>query len=667
MKKIGRVIFFQFVLSLMMIPVTPADASMGSENSEEEPILVGRISHVEGQLMRYVNEEKDWVVTVKDAPFGVNDALYSGKHGRAEFMMPNNTRIRIDADTQIHLFTLKEDLTEIDVASGVARFYNRSSDRVIRATTPFGYVMAHENTSFDLYVGDESVEVNALKGRVYFVHERAERKFEVIAGSSSILADSQQVTTGEGRVDPHWASWNRLRESLWANRMRMKGESARYLPPALHDEAYVLEECGRWERVYYNGAYQNFWRPLYVAVGWAPFTVGRWTVWYGENTWIPYEPFGYVTHHYGSWVFAGGFWYWAPPFGYARIHVSPPRPYAGFYWYPGRVAWIHFGVYVGWVPLAPLEPYYCYRPWGPKAIIVNNYNTTHINVKVNRYRNYKRAVIVRRNKFYTGANYKRVRVRNANHTNIINNFRLAPVVNDRVIRDYRKIKKRHNFTNIKLIQKPPPSVRDRIVKNQLAANARWSNVKGRKIRYDVRDMSNGRISKDTGIKQTKRKQRLIHVDPTNRTARHAKFQDRKITRKARPKNEDRGKVSRRLKDKRKWLPSKPAQRRQIMKRDDKRIVRSELQERNRIIHSQPIRQSSIRQEDKSLPIYQSRKTKVREPSKQKPRHKIRSSSPRLGRHEIRKGKKETAYHGSVNLPSRLTSARGLIRGRRFTN
>jgi len=138
MKKIGRVIFFQFVLSLMMIPVTSAEASMGSENSEEEPILVGRISHVEGQLMRYVTEEKDWVVTVKDAPFGVNDALYSGKHGRAEFMMPNNTRIRIDADTQIHLLTLKEDLTEIDVASGVARFYNRSSDGVIKATTPFG-------------------------------------------------------------------------------------------------------------------------------------------------------------------------------------------------------------------------------------------------------------------------------------------------------------------------------------------------------------------------------------------------------------------------------------------------------------------------------------------------------------------------------------------------
>jgi hypothetical protein len=665
MKKIGRLILLPFVLLLMMIPVTSALANLGSENSEEEPILVGRISHVEGQLMRYVTEEKDWVVTVKDAPFGVNDALYSGTHGRAEFMMPNNTRIRIDADTQIHLLALTEDLTEIDIASGVARFYNRSSDGVMKATTPFGYVMAPENTSFDLYVGDESVEVVALKGRVHFVHDRAKRKFEVIAGSSSILADSQQVTTGEGRVDPHWAAWNRNRESLWAKRMRMKGESARYLPAPLHDDAYVLEEYGRWERVYYDGGYHHLWRPVHVAVGWAPFTSGRWTVWYCENTWIPYEPFGYLTHHYGSWVFAGSFWYWAPPFTQVRIHVGPPRPYAGFYWYPGRVAWIHFGVYVGWVPLAPWEPYYCYRPWGPRAIVVNNFNITHINVKVNKYRNYKRAVIVRRNNLYNVESYKKVRIRNKNHITIANNFRLAPVVNDRVIRDYSKIKKKHNFTNAKVTQKPHPSVMSRIEKNHLAASAR-SSFKAKKILHDIRDISSGGISKDAGIKQPKRKQRLVPEDPTNRNGKQAKFQDREINRKELPKTEDQGKFSRRLQDERKWSPPKPA-RRQVRKRDDQRIVRGELQERKRSIPSKPARESSMRQEDKSLTIYQSLKTQVREASKPITRHKIRSSSPRLGRGEIQEERKETAYRGSVNLPSRFGSARGWDRGRNFKN
>ena len=40
-----------------------------------EPILVGRIAHLEGQLLRYVPSEQDWVATVQDAPFGLEDAL----------------------------------------------------------------------------------------------------------------------------------------------------------------------------------------------------------------------------------------------------------------------------------------------------------------------------------------------------------------------------------------------------------------------------------------------------------------------------------------------------------------------------------------------------------------------------------------------------------------
>ena len=63
------------------------------------------------------------------------------------------------------MLALEDDATQVDVASGVARFYNRSSQAVIKATTPFGYVIAPANTTFDLYVGNESVEVIALKGR----------------------------------------------------------------------------------------------------------------------------------------------------------------------------------------------------------------------------------------------------------------------------------------------------------------------------------------------------------------------------------------------------------------------------------------------------------------------------------------------------------------------
>ncbi|MBW2171936.1 MAG: hypothetical protein JRF69_08150, partial [Deltaproteobacteria bacterium] len=345
MKTIRKLLWLQFVLFLIFIPVTSAHAQLHSNDpGDQESILVGRISHVEGELLRYVPEEIEWVATVEDAPFYTDDLLRSGQDGRAEFILPNNTWMRVGGDTQLQLNVLKDDLTEIDVAFGLVRFHNKGSYAVIKATTPFGYVMAPGETSFDLYVGPESVEVIPLKGTLDFFHNTSETRFQLIAGEAAILADSHQVTAALGDVDPEWDSWNRDREHLWTTRNRLGEKSATYLPPSLHYEAYALEEHGRWERVYYNGAYSYFWRPVYVSVGWAPFTTGRWTVCYGENVWIPCEPFGYVTHHYGSWIFTGGLWYWAPPVARVSVRVGLPLLDIGFAWYPGRVAWIYSGV-----------------------------------------------------------------------------------------------------------------------------------------------------------------------------------------------------------------------------------------------------------------------------------------------------------------------------------
>ena len=190
--------------------------------------------------------------------------------------MPNNTSVRTDGSAQIQMIKLTGDTTEMDVASGEARFYNKSSAAWIKATTPFGYVVAGPDTVFDLYVGDKSVEVTSLKGKVDYVHPSSAEKYEVAAGSFSILADSQQISSGEGKPDPDWDDWNAQRDELWAKRLGVRGDSRKYLPPNLHDPAWELEENGTWERVYYDGDYRYFWRPIRVAPGWAPFAVGRW-------------------------------------------------------------------------------------------------------------------------------------------------------------------------------------------------------------------------------------------------------------------------------------------------------------------------------------------------------------------------------------------------------
>ena len=104
--------------------------------AQQESILVGRIAYVEGQLLRYVPESKDWVIVGKDAPFGMDDALYSDASAKAEFIFPNGLLVRIGSSTQIQLIALKGDASEIDVASGVARFYNRNPNGMLKVTLP---------------------------------------------------------------------------------------------------------------------------------------------------------------------------------------------------------------------------------------------------------------------------------------------------------------------------------------------------------------------------------------------------------------------------------------------------------------------------------------------------------------------------------------------------
>jgi FecR protein len=173
-------------------------------SDSDEQILIGQISHVEGQLLRYIEEEKDWVGTVKDSPFGLDDALYSGDEGKAEIIMPNKTWFRVSENTQFQLIALNLDATTVDVASGLARFYNKSEDAVVKVTTPYGYVVAPAGTVFDLYVGDESLEVIAVRGNVDFVHDKSKSRYEVWEGASSLIADDNETALGNGMVDSQW-------------------------------------------------------------------------------------------------------------------------------------------------------------------------------------------------------------------------------------------------------------------------------------------------------------------------------------------------------------------------------------------------------------------------------------------------------------------------------
>ncbi len=96
-----------------------------------------------------------------------------------------------------------------------------------------------------------------------------------------------------------------------------------------------LSPYGTWVDV---SQYGQCWRPVDVAPGWRPYTIGQWewtdVGWY----WVTEEPWGWATCHYGYWTvdpFYG--WVWVP----------------GVEWAPAWVVWREAPDYIGWAPCGP--------------------------------------------------------------------------------------------------------------------------------------------------------------------------------------------------------------------------------------------------------------------------------------------------------------------------
>jgi hypothetical protein len=95
----------------------------------------------------------------------------------------------------------------------------------------------------------------------------------------------------------------------------------------------TLAGYGEW--VWVSGL-GRVWRP-WVAVGWRPYTHGRWVTTTMGWTWVSYEPWGYAPHHYGSWAYSSFGWVWAPGYTYSCANV----------------VWVRAGGYVGWYARPP--------------------------------------------------------------------------------------------------------------------------------------------------------------------------------------------------------------------------------------------------------------------------------------------------------------------------
>ncbi len=406
----------------------------------QEQVVVGRITFLEKNLFRYIQDAKDWALAARDVPVGDGDVFYSDTQGRSELTFPNDTKIRLNDESKIQIDGVKENLTSVYVNSGTARIQNRSADTVVKVETPYGQVLSNQPSSFDVYVGDSSVIVTGINGSARFVDGK-NNQYDVKAGADSLVADQNAVASSRRYLDSRWDAWN---SQMNSEAKRAEQNPSPYLPPQLQSDSQVLADNGNWQQLNYNGETANYWTPRNVAPDWSPFTVGRWTTWYGEQLWVPYERFGWVTHHHGGWIFYRGRWYWRPPIR-AGWRVVP--------WYPARVVWVNHGRYLGWVPLSVYEPYYGRRYWGPRTVIYNERVVVR-NIEVHKYVNVNRVVVVDKERLYNvQRRYETVRdvtvVRE-----VVNRGRATPVVTRELVRG-ADLKMEHHFARNEDLSRRP--------------------------------------------------------------------------------------------------------------------------------------------------------------------------------------------------------------------
>ncbi|MBW1816331.1 MAG: hypothetical protein JRJ60_04140, partial [Deltaproteobacteria bacterium] len=460
-----RLIFIGALLFICCVASSLAQAS----------ILVGRISHIDGEMLKYVESDEDWVATAPDSPVGAGDVFYTYEGSKAELIMPNSMEVRIGGLTEIDIVALETHWAEIFVNAGIVRVYNHARDSMMRVGTPYGDCLISYQGVVDFYVGDELVEVVPLDGTVDFIrtrHDGSEERYEAVAGSFSLLVDAKSVAAGEGYAAPEWDAWCRAREYARAEQLRTRSP---YLPDRLQEYAYTLENYGVWDRIHYKGYDYWCWRPLYVQANWEPYTVGRWTEWHDDQVWVPYEPWGWCTHHYGYWLNIGGAWWWTPYYVGETAAAGVQIVGTGFsfgplfwpLWHPARVAWISTSAYVGWVPLAPWETCYGWRNWGYNTVVVTSTALPAIWIDVGAYAYLRWAVVIPHRYFYgfwiskrRPYGYGPVRVRNVSTTVIVNKYHGAPVFHNTVIRNYKRVSVRHRYSyvNKRLRYKPHKSV-----------------------------------------------------------------------------------------------------------------------------------------------------------------------------------------------------------------
>ncbi|MCL4843270.1 MAG: FecR domain-containing protein [Bryobacteraceae bacterium] len=347
---------------------------------------VARLSLMNGDVSVQRGDSGDWVAGALNAPLLAEDRIATGPTSRAEVQFDYHHRVRIAPDSEAKLAELEQRQYLLQVARGTVTFTALpGGDAQVEISTPGAAVrpVAHGNYRVTV-LPDGSAEITVRSGEAEIFTPR---------GSQRLRPGRTMLVRPDANGGPEFTLVSAIGRDAWdefneaRDRDLRRGESVyrSYVSRDIYG-AEDLHGHGNWVHV---PPYGMVWRP-FVAAGWAPYTMGRWVWldWYGWS-WVSHDPWGWAPYHYGRWFMHAGNWCWFPG-AYGGRH----------FWRPGLVGWIGFGGpnwgvglgfgRVGWVPLAPFEPFH---PWWGRGMyrgyrggnfvqnnitIVNNTNVTNV-------------------------------------------------------------------------------------------------------------------------------------------------------------------------------------------------------------------------------------------------------------------------------------------------
>ncbi|HEY1856103.1 DUF6600 domain-containing protein [Acidocella sp.] len=321
------------------------------------PTRVGQIASLSGSVSyNGAGSGGQWVAATPNYPVTNGDSLFTQAGAEAAIIL-NASRLTLGANTEVQITALDD--THFSATESQGEVFLSLSDlqagQIFTLETPRGTVTISQAGAYDITAGDAQTPttVAVLEGAA------SVGQLQIPAGQEGVLSGTDQTTAQLAPLQR-----DAFEDHVMAEMMP---------PPPPYAAAPVQQMTGVDELSTYGSWSQSpdygaIWYP-YVTPGWAPFREGHWAYiapwgW----TWVDGEPWGFAPFHYGRWIDSDGRWGWVPGAAYSPGYAYGPddQPVytpavVGFFGLAAGAALtasLLASQSVGWVPLAPGEPFY---------------------------------------------------------------------------------------------------------------------------------------------------------------------------------------------------------------------------------------------------------------------------------------------------------------------